>query len=213
MHIPDGVLSTPVLVTTSVFSAVGVAYGLKKIDDECIPKAAMLAAVFFVASLIHVPIGPASSHLLLNGLMGLLIGWAAFPAILIGLLLQAVFFGFGGVTSLGANVFNMGLPAILTYLLFASQMTPAASQKKVFGLACLAGAFSILLTCLCGSLTLLASGKEFMTAVTAIVLAHLPIMVIEGFVTGFVMVFLYKVRPELLVRPVIATRQEEKLYA
>ena len=68
-------------------------------------------------------------------------------------------------------------------------------------------------TCLCGSLTLLASGKEFMTAVTAIVLAHIPIMVIEGAVTGFVMVFLYKVRPELLVTPVISTQQEEKIYA
>jgi cobalt/nickel transport system permease protein len=51
MHIPDGVLSTPVLVTTGVLSAAGVAYGLKKIDDERIPKAALLAAVFFVASL------------------------------------------------------------------------------------------------------------------------------------------------------------------
>lgn len=213
MHIPDGVLSTPVLVTTGALSAAGVAYGLKKIDDECIPKAALLAAVFFVASLIHVPIGPASSHLLLNGLMGLLIGWAAFPALLIALLLQSLFFGFGGITSLGANVFNMGLPAILTYLLFASFMTPAASQKKVFGVACLAGVLSILLTCLCGSLTLLASGKEFMSAVMAIVLAHIPIMVIEGFVTGFVMVFLYKVRPELLTTPVIQTPQEEKIYA
>jgi cobalt/nickel transport system permease protein len=107
----------------------------------------------------------------------------------------------------------MGLPAIITYLLFASFMTPAASQKKVFGVACLAGVLSILLTCLCGSLTLLASGKEFMSAVMAIVLAHIPIMVIEGFVTGFVMVFLYKVRPELLTTPVIQTPQAEKIYA
>lgn len=213
MHIPDGVLSMPVLVTTGVFSAAGVAYGLRKIDDENIPKAALLAAVFFVASLIHVPIGPSSAHLLLNGLMGLLIGWAAFPALLIALLLQAVFFGFGGITSIGANVFNMGLPAIVTYLLFASYLTSAASQKKVFGVACLSGVFSILLTCLTGSLTLLASGREFTSAATAIVLAHLPIMVIEGAVTGFVMVFLYKVRPELLTTPMLQTQPEEKIYA
>ena len=87
MHIPDGVLSTPVLVTTGILAVKGVSKGLRQIDYERIPRVAALAAVFFVASLIHVPIGPASSHLLLNGLMGFLIGWAAFPALLVALLL------------------------------------------------------------------------------------------------------------------------------
>jgi len=213
MHIPDGVLSNPVLITSGILAAGGVAYGLRKIDHEQIPKVAMLAATFFTASLIHVPIGPVSSHLLLNGLMGFLIGWAAFPALLIALLLQALFFGFGGVTSLGANVITMALPAVATYYLFARQIDHASSQRKVFVIAFSAGALAILLTCLSGSLTLFASGKEFIGAITMICVAHFPIMIIEGFVTGSVMVFLHKVRPELLHAPLMYSAQEEELYA
>lgn len=213
MHIPDGVLSNPVVVTTGILAAGGVAHGLRRIDYERVPRVAMLSAVFFVASLIHVPIGPASSHLLLNGLIGVLIGWAAFPALLVAILLQAVFFGFGGVTSLGANILNMALPAVIVYYLFASRIDHLSSQRKVFGLAFSAGAAAVLLTCFLGALTLLASGKEFLGAIMAIVIAHGPVMVIEGFVTGSVMVFLHKVRPELLRAPLVYSGQEEQIYA
>lgn len=213
MHIPDGVLSNPVVIISSVAAAGGIAYGLRKIDHEQIPKVAMLAATFFVASLLHVPIGPASSHLLLNGLMGFLIGWAVFPALLIALLLQALFFGFGGITSLGANVLNMALPAMAVYYLFSRQIHHASSQRKVFVIAFVAGTFGIFLTCLTGSLILFISGKEFIGAITMICAAHLPVTIIEGFVSGSVMVFLHKVRPELLHAPLIYSAQEEKLYA
>jgi cobalt/nickel transport system permease protein len=213
MHIPDGVLSNPVVITTGVLAAGGVANGLRKIDYERVPRVAVLAAVFFVASLIHVPIGPASSHLLLNGLLGFLIGWAAFPALLVALLLQAVFFGFGGVTSLGANVLNMAAPAVVAYYLFTRQISLSSSPKKVFGLAFVAGAFAILLTCLFGSMTLFFSGKEFVGAITAIFIAHIPVMIIEGFVTGSVMIFLHKVRPELLGAPLLNVEYEKKVYA
>jgi cobalt/nickel transport system permease protein len=215
MHIPDGVLSNPVAITTGVLAAGGVANGLRKIDYERIPRVAVLAAVFFVASLIHVPIGPSSAHLLLNGLMGFLIGWAAFPALLVALLLQAVFFGFGGVTSLGANVLNMAAPAIVVYYLFAHRISPFSSPRKVFGLAFGIGVFAILLTCLFGAMTLFFSGKEFVGAIMAIFAAHIPIMIIEGFVTGSVMVFLHRVRPELLRAPLlnVELEYEERVYA
>ena len=68
----------------------------------------ILSSAFFMASLIHVPIGPSSVHLLLNGIVGLLLGWGAFPAILVGLALQAMFFQFGGITVLGVNTLNVG---------------------------------------------------------------------------------------------------------
>ena len=213
MHIPDGVLSNPVTITTGLLAAGGVAQGLRKIEYEQIPRVAMLAAVFFVASLIHVPIGPSSSHLLLNGLMGLLIGWAAFPALLVALLLQAVFFGFGGITSLGANVVNMALPAVIVYMLFARRFDASVSQQRMFAQAFAAGAVAILLTAVCGATTLFLSGREFVGAITAILLAHLPIMVIEGFVTGFVLVFLRKIRPELLASPWLDPGSKEVLHA
>ncbi len=92
MHIVDGVLSTPVLAAGIITTVLGTTLGLRSISDEKLSQAAVLAACFFVASLIHIPLGPSSVHLIFNGLLGLLLGWAAFPVVLIGLILQAVFF-------------------------------------------------------------------------------------------------------------------------
>jgi len=118
MHISEGILSAPVLVTEATVTVTAVAYGLKKLKYRQIPKVAILSSVFFVASLIHVPLGPSSVHLILNGIIGLLLGWAAFPAILVALTLQAILFQFGGITTLGVNTFNMAFPAIISFYLF-----------------------------------------------------------------------------------------------
>ena len=98
MHISEGVLSPPVLLTGAALTAVGAAVGLKKINSEKVELVGVLSSAFFVASLIHVPVGPSAVLLVLNGLLGLLLGWTAFPAILVGLALQALLFQFGGLT-------------------------------------------------------------------------------------------------------------------
>ena len=118
MHISEGILSAPVLITGVSLTATAVGYGLKKMDYKQMPKVAILSSVFFVASLIHVPLGPSSVHLILNGVTGVLLGWSAFPAILVALALQGVLFQFGGITTLGVNTFNMALPAIICFYLF-----------------------------------------------------------------------------------------------
>jgi len=118
MHISEGILPAPVLAAGVAMTAGGTALGLRKIDYEKIPGTGLMAAVFFVASLIHVNLGPASVHLVLNGLAGLLLGWSAFPALLVALALQAVLFFFGGLTTLGINTFNMAAPAVLVGALF-----------------------------------------------------------------------------------------------
>ena len=65
----------------AVATVAGTAVGLKKLDYNQLPQVALLSAVFFVASLVHVPIGPSSAHLVMVGLLGLVLGWATFPAI------------------------------------------------------------------------------------------------------------------------------------
>ena len=112
MHISEGVLSAPVLIGCASAAAACTAVGLKKIAPDRIMAVALLTATFFVASLIHVPVGPGNIHLVLNGLLGIILGWASFPAILVALLLQALFFQFGGITVLGVNVMIMALPAV-----------------------------------------------------------------------------------------------------
>ncbi len=81
---------------------------------------AVLSSVFFIASLIHVPVGPSAAHLILNGVCGLLLGWMAFPAILVGLALHALLFQFGGLTTLGVNTFNMAFPQS-SFITFAGE--------------------------------------------------------------------------------------------
>ncbi len=115
MHISEGVLSAPVLVTGAALAATGISVGLKKMDYEKIPQVAVLSAAFFVASLIHVPMGPSSVHLILNGINGLLLGWLCFPSILVALALQAILFQFGGITVLGVNTRTMARPAVIGY--------------------------------------------------------------------------------------------------
>jgi len=80
---------------------------------------------FFVASLIHIPIGPSSAHLVLNGLVGVLLGWAAFPSIFVGLVLQALVFQFGGLTTLGVNTFAMAMPGVVVYFAFKNLLRKA----------------------------------------------------------------------------------------
>lgn len=175
----------------------GIARGLKDIDTDRIPKAAILAAMFFAASLIHVKIGPGSAHLVLSGLMGLLLGWAAFPVIAMGLLLQGLLFQFGGLSTLGVNTFNMAAPAILLGVLCRKGII---SQKGIISglFAFICGGGSIFLSAVMVAACLRLTGSEFTVAAKALVLSNLPVMIIEGLITLLCAQFLKKARPELL---------------
>ncbi|XPV74834.1 MAG: cobalt transporter CbiM [Desulfovibrio sp.] len=195
MHISEGVLNTPVLVSGFVLSAMGVGYGLKRIQNEQLPQVALLSAAFFVASLIHVPIGPSSAHLVLNGLVGLILGWAAFPAIFVALLLQSLLFQFGGLTILGVNTFAMAAPAVLCGILAKGYLVDTAKGSVA---AFAAGFGSIALSCLLVGAALVTAGDQFLPAVQTLVAANFPIMIIEGIITASAVGFLKKVKPELL---------------
>jgi cobalt/nickel transport system permease protein len=198
MHISEGVLTAPVLGAGAVLTVAGLAMGLKKTDYEKLPEVGVLSSVFFVASLIHVPIGPSAAHLVLNGICGLLLGWRAFPAIFVGLTLQAVLFGFGGLTTLGVNTFNMALPAVLFGALCGRFIkSPQRAVRTVAEFVAGAGAILLSGVMVAASLVL-ALGQPIDTAARVIVVAHIPVMLIEGVITIFVVEFIRKVRPEML---------------
>jgi cobalt/nickel transport system permease protein len=197
MHISEGVLSAPVLIAGAVLSLGGVAVGLKKMSYDKIPQVAVLSSAFFVASLIHVPIGPSSVHLVLNGLVGVLLGWMAFPSIFVALALQALLFQFGGFTSLGVNTFTMAAPAVIVYYLFNFPIRKANHIISMLA-GFFAGAAGVGLGALFVATALVTTGESFMNIAKVMVLAHLPVMLIEGIVTAFCVVFLKKVKPEIL---------------
>ncbi len=197
MHISEGILSGPVLFSGAALAAAGTAAGLKQLDYDRIAQTGILSAAFFVASLIHVPLGPTSVHLILNGVVGLLLGWGAFPAILVALLLQALFFQFGGLTTLGVNTVVMALPAVICYYLFSPFINKNQTIAIISAYAC--GFFCVFLSALLVGAALMFTEKNFFEISTMVVAAHLPVMIIEGFITMFCILFLKKVKPSMIV--------------
>ncbi|MCT4578254.1 cobalt transporter CbiM [Donghicola sp.] len=196
MHIVDGALSNPVVIAGTAMAIGGIAMGLKQLTLERIPATGILSASFFVAALIHVPIGPSSVHLVLNGLAGLILGWAAFPALFVGLLLQTVFFGFGGLTVIGVNLLNIAAPAVLAWLLFGRLVERGTPMSGAIW-AGVGGAFSIAATTIFVAFSLALTGDEFIPAAKLVLLAHIPVMVIEALLTGAAVYLVRQVRPDL----------------
>jgi len=198
MHISEGVLSPSVLIAGAAITTAGVAIGMKRLDHEEIPSMGILSAAFFVASLVHVPVGPASVHLVLNGLLGLILGWKAFPAILVGLALQGLLFQFGGLTTLGVNTLNMALPAVICYYMFGWGMRVGTRMPVLTFTAFACGSCAVLVSGLMVGFSLYLTGEAFLPAAKLVVVAHLPVMLIEGVLTAACALFLRRVKPELL---------------
>lgn len=217
MHIPEGALGSSaagmaVLGAGTLLAGVGTALGLARMDYERVPRVAMLSAAFFVASLISVPVGPTYIHPLLNGLMGLVLGWAAFPALLVALLLQAVFFQFGGLTTLGVNTVNIALPAVFCYYLCGrAARGPSDAVAMVAG--AVSGALGVALAAGLLASSLVAAHSEYNLLGGVICASSLVSATIEALVTASVVVFLRKVRPELLQPPEPACPQAEPYRA
>lgn len=193
MHISEGVLSGPVLGIGAAVTLAGTFIGIKDLKFENYPKVSLLTSAFFVASLVHVPVGPSSTHLVLNGLCGIILGWKSFPSILLALFLQAILFQFGGLTTLGVNTANMAIPAVLSYYLFRPFL-----KKNYFITGFLSGFFSIVFSSLLVFLSLYFTGSFFENLGKTIFLVHLPVAFIEGIITGFILSFLSKTKKEIL---------------
>lgn len=211
-HIPDGVLSVPVVAGDAVIAATAVVYALRKMDYETIPRVAVMTALFFVASLVNVPVGPSSAHLILAGLMGLVLGWAAVPAVLIGLVLQAVLFGFGGLTTLGVNTVNIALPAVLWAMLLRRALLNGPSVSRV---AFVAGTVSVLSVASTGALvavSLILTDSRYLTSAQLILVTYLPLMAVEGLVVAAAAGFLARVKPDILGSAVVVATPRDAVF-
>lgn len=211
MHIPDGILPAAALAGGYAITGVTTWYTLRQINKRedpraDIPKAALLTAAFFVASWIHIPVPPTSVHLVLNGLLGVILGWYAFPAILIGLFFQAVMFQHGGLTTLGVNAAMMGIPALLAFAIFRLRLQFGAPTNRALAAtfaflgSSVASALSVLTFYSILILTLPANidAATERTAIGITVLAHIPVLLIEGVLTALLVLFLMRVKPALL---------------
>ena len=123
MHLPDGFLSTPVWGGLGVVSLGAVTLAARKAQagsgDSRAPLLGVMGAFVFAAQMINFPVGvAASSHLVGAALLSYTVGpWAATVVMSAILVIQALIFQDGGVTALGANIFNMAVAGVaLGYL-------------------------------------------------------------------------------------------------
>ena len=197
VHISDGVLPLAMLAAGFLFTLILLVFSMRNIRIEEIPKVSLITAALFVASLVHFPIGPTSVHLIMNGLAGILLGRRAFIGVFVALTLQAVFFQHGGLSVLGVNAFNIGVPALLAWQLFEKRRGLESPRlEAVFG--ALAGGLAVLASVLMVSLELLTLGEAFNEISLLVIGAHLPVIIIEALVVGAAAGFLLKVKPEML---------------
>lgn len=197
MHISEGVLKPEILIAGSALSSMFTLWAFKTLKVEEIPKTAVLCALFFLASFIHIPLGPSSVHLVLGGIVGAFLGLRAFIAIFVALLLQGILFGYGGISTLGVNLFNLAAPALLAKPLFA--LSPLRLLQK-YTVWFLVGSLPLLCSSLLLSATLFFNGELFASAAWLILISYLPLIVIEGFITLFALRFIEKVSPLLMQR-------------
>ncbi len=198
MHIAEGVLPAKELIAGGVIAAGFTYIGLKKLKNKDIPKVALLSGLFFIGSFIHVPLGPTSVHLILNSIIGIFLGFASFPAILIALFLQAVLFGFGGVTTLGVNTINMALPAVFAFYFFKWLIRHQDNKRIFYPGLFIIGSGSVFLSAILLSISLYIAGKKFIEVAKIAFLAHIPVMIIEGFIVLFLILFIKRSYPEIL---------------
>lgn len=196
MHISDGVLPISVTIGGYIAATALTAWSARRTSSQELPKLAVVTAAFFVASLIHIPFGPTSVHLLIPGITGALLGPSAFLSIGLGLLLQSLLFQFGGLTALGANTLMMGLPALTCGWLFHKFKGNGQMRQTIAG--GLVGAGGTTLAAIILAALLFTGGEDFFGVAKIALLAHVPVIVIEGLISAFTIRFLARVKPELL---------------
>lgn len=200
MHIPDGFLDTKTWVTLALVSgfAIGVASKVssKKVGEKQIPMMGVMAAFIFAAQMLNFPVAGGTSGHFMGGvlaaiLLGPSIGLLVMTAVLV---VQCFVFQDGGLTALGANIFNMGIiGAVFGYLIYI-----VFRQINRTVAAFLASLLSIVLAATACSFELAISGTiPLRIVLPAMVAVHILIGAVEGLIAIAVLGFISKTRPDL----------------
>ncbi len=211
MHMADALLSPAVGGIMCAVSAGALAYSTIKIKkdelgEKKVPVMGVMGAFVFAAQMINftIPATGSSGHIGGGILLAAMLGASpSFLTIAAVLIIQALFFADGGLLALGCNIFNMGIiPCLIIYPLIFRPILKRGINIKTISLASILsviislqlGAFSVVLETLFSGITEL----PFTTFIALMQPIHLAIGAVEGIVTAAVLVFVYKMRPELL---------------
>lgn len=211
LHIPDGFLNVPVSLFTWVISIALIVLSLAKVQGEyqerTVPLMGVCAAFIFAAQMINFPIpGGTSGHLLGGTLAGILLGpWAGSLVMVVVFIVQALLFQDGGLTVLGANIFNMGLIGTFAGYYFYKAIRFSIGMNRWPGMAiasAVAAWASVMVAAIVCAFQLAWSGTIPLTvALTAMAGWHVLIGIGEALITLVVMSYIWRSRPDLLFDP------------
>jgi len=221
MHIPDGYLHP---ATAAVMYAASVPFWYRAsqkiktlIAGRLVPRIALFAALSFVIMMFNIPVpGGTTAHAIGAVLSAIVLGpWAAVLALSVALIIQAFFFGDGGILALGANVFNMAIAMpFVGWWAYRAIAGNAPSHSRRILAAAIAGYLGANVAALLtgielGSQAALfrdASGRALYfpygieVAVPMMLFEHLTIAgAVEAFVTGGVLAWILRANPEMMV--------------
>jgi len=221
MHIPDGYLSPATCAVmyagAAPFWYVALRQLRRRLSTRLVPLISVFSAFSFVVMMFNLPLpGGTTGHAVGVGLATTVLGpWASILAISVALAIQAVFFGDGGITALGANCFNMAIVGSLVawgVLRLASAGAAPESRRRVFA-AALAGYVAINASALCAAVEFgvqpalfhdaagvpLYAPYRLGIAIPAMMLGHLTIAgLAEAVISGGVVAFLQRGRSSIL---------------
>jgi cobalt/nickel transport system permease protein len=211
LHIPDGFLNLPVSLVTWVISFGLIALALNRVEaeykDRTVPLMGVCGAFIFAAQMINFPIpGGTSGHLLGGTLAGALLGpWAGSLVMTAVFIIQAFLFQDGGITVMGANIFNMGLIGTFGGYYLFSAIRQAIGQNKLPGMVAgtaVAAWMSVVVAAVVCAFQLAISGTApLAVALAAMVGWHVLIGIGEALITVTTVVFIWRTRPDLFYRP------------
>ncbi len=207
MHIPDGFLDTKTWVTLWGVSGATIGYAIKKVekelDEEKVPLMGVSAAFIFAAQMLNFPVmGGTSGHFVGGVLAAILLGpWAGLLVMTTVLIIQCFIFQDGGLTALGANIFNMGIIGSFVGYYIYTGLSKIMSKKwnDLFIPAFFASWITILLSASFCAIELSISGTVPLSlSLPAMAGVHALIGIGEGFITLLVLTFIKKVRVDIL---------------
>lgn len=206
MHIPDGFLAANVLIPTWLISIGGISFCLRKLTrmlkERMVPLMGVMAAFIFAAQMLNFPIaGGTSGHLLGGVLAAVLLGpFAGAVVIAVVLIVQCFIFQDGGLTALGANIFNMSIVgAIGGYVVYNGVRAALRGDKGImFGTAIGSWLSVVVAASVCAIELALSGTSPLKMALPAMAGVHMVIGLGEAIITCLVVGFVLKVRPDLI---------------
>ena len=213
MHIPDGYLGPetyiPLMGAFVAAAAVAVVKVKKEVAAKNIPYLGMAAAFSFIIMMFNLPIpGGTTGHAVGAAVIAILLGpWATVMAVSVALIIQALIFGDGGITAIGANCFNMAVfMPFVAYYIFKLFSMKSEKPGRIFFAAFMDGYISLVLAAVLTAvefgiqpmIATAADGKalycpyDLSIAIPAMAIEHLVLFgVAEGLVTAFVVRYFF----------------------